>query len=137
MYNRFTTQLNASVNDCIPYKPKRPTFITPPWVKRCLLKNITEKKIYGKHKLTQTPQAYMNYLNLKREYEKKIRCQKREYEMKTSLGAKNIPMLLFGYVRSRKTSKHNTGPLLEKGKQISDDILIASCQIRPLVVCSQ
>lgn len=43
-YNRFTTQLTASVNNYIPYKPLRPTSINSSCMTRCVLNIIIEKR---------------------------------------------------------------------------------------------
>ena len=121
MYDKFTAKLSYILNNNIPHKPRRIDQNKPLWMTSFLSKMIGDKrKAYKRYKLTQTSTDRDSYVNLKRACEREIRKKKRDYEVRISNDAKTNPKLFFSYIRRKKATRENIGPLLN-----SDDILVS------------
>lgn len=99
----------------------------PDWVNEIEYLIICKRNADTKFKVSDNLYDHKMYVRLQRDFRKKIRVNKKEFETRISHSVKKDPKEFLEYVRSQKNFRNTRGPLTNNNDTFThDNIEIAS-----------
>ncbi len=119
----FKNKLLEVERERVPMKTRRVNgTLSPPWMTTDIKRAINRKKRdYTLMKQQATAEAGERYHRSLRECRTLIRKSKRNYEKKIASVAKVNPKRFFTYIRTKKKTKSNVGPLVDENCVLTQD----------------